>query len=446
MSSNIVKPDGGWKAWLVVAASFMISAIQDGILYSFGVFLPSLTTFFETGRATTTIILSVMTFMTLGFGPVAAFLVDKLGHRGTTIFGAALSCLAFFLTALLAYFEIKYIVVYYIVTGGLVGIGFCFMYLPAVAVIDHWFDKKIGLAQGVAAAGSGVGQFALAPLCDLIISKVGPIWSFVILGVIASTGIIFGLAYIMPSKDQEPDITQSEETKCLQDASNETLPEETTGVSSCNFQKFYNISVLKNPKFSIYVACSLIFNSGVYIVFGFTTDRARSFGIDSDMASWIFSAMGIANFIGKMTCGKVVDMVIQKFGDKAVIFVSIILVLVIGFSIIISQLLVDIIGQIICATVFGFAFGGIIPSHITYIKKIGEDFDSLFGFWLFFFGLASLIGPVIVGAMYDKWNDYAVGYYSAGGAVILSAFILLIIPLMESRSKSKAQNSHQSEA
>ena len=28
MSSQINKPDGGWQAWLVVAASFMISAIQ----------------------------------------------------------------------------------------------------------------------------------------------------------------------------------------------------------------------------------------------------------------------------------------------------------------------------------------------------------------------------------------------------------------------------------
>ena len=117
-------------------------------MYSFGVFLPSLTTFFETGRATSTVILSIMTFMTLGCGPMAAFVVVKMGHRGTTIFGATLSCLAFILTALLAYFEVKYIVVYYTVTGGLVGLGFCFMYLPAVDVIDHWFDKKIGLAQG----------------------------------------------------------------------------------------------------------------------------------------------------------------------------------------------------------------------------------------------------------------------------------------------------------
>ena len=86
--------------------------------------------------------------MTLGCGPLAAFIVDKLGHRGTTIFGAGLSCFAFFLSAVLAYCEVKFIVVYYIVTGGLVGVGFCFMYFPAVAVIDHWFDKKIGLAQG----------------------------------------------------------------------------------------------------------------------------------------------------------------------------------------------------------------------------------------------------------------------------------------------------------
>lgn len=59
-----LKPDGGLWAWIVVVASFMISFIQDGILFSFGVFLPEMSAYFESGKAEATVINSVMTFMT----------------------------------------------------------------------------------------------------------------------------------------------------------------------------------------------------------------------------------------------------------------------------------------------------------------------------------------------------------------------------------------------
>lgn len=39
---KIVKPDGGLLAWTIVAASFMISALQDGFMYGFGVLVPSI--------------------------------------------------------------------------------------------------------------------------------------------------------------------------------------------------------------------------------------------------------------------------------------------------------------------------------------------------------------------------------------------------------------------
>ena len=95
-----------------------------------------------------------------------------LGSRGTTLLGAGLSTSAFLLTALFVHLELKTIIPYYLVTGGLGGLGFGFMYLPAMEIIDHWFDKNMGLATGIAAAGSGVGQFVLAPLTEWLLHVV----------------------------------------------------------------------------------------------------------------------------------------------------------------------------------------------------------------------------------------------------------------------------------
>ena len=138
-----------------------------------------------------------------GSGPLAAFLLRILGHKWTTLIGALMSCVAFLLTGLLVFCDVKNIIPYYVITGGLAGTGFGFMYLPAMTIINHWFDKNMGLATGIAAAGSGVGQFALAPLCEMLLQKVGLTWSFLIIGAIAGLGLAFGVAYIMPSNQDE---------------------------------------------------------------------------------------------------------------------------------------------------------------------------------------------------------------------------------------------------
>ena len=64
-------------------------------------------------------------------------------------------------------------------------------------------ENAYHLFKGIAAAGSGFGQLALSPMLDFIISKVGMVWTFAILGAIAATGVFFGLAYLMPSKDED---------------------------------------------------------------------------------------------------------------------------------------------------------------------------------------------------------------------------------------------------
>ena len=48
---------------------------------------------------------------------------------------------------------------------------------------------------------------------------------------------------------------------------------------------------------------------------------AINYGIEADMASWIFSAMGIANCIGRVFFGKLVDAIVSKYGDETVVYV-----------------------------------------------------------------------------------------------------------------------------
>jgi hypothetical protein len=63
----IQPPDGGW-GWVVVFSSFLIHVIADGIVYSFGVFLPVFVHYFDSGRGATSWVGSLQPAVTFTVG------------------------------------------------------------------------------------------------------------------------------------------------------------------------------------------------------------------------------------------------------------------------------------------------------------------------------------------------------------------------------------------
>ena len=43
------------------------------------------------------------------------------------------------------------------------------MYLPAVVGVGYYFEKKRGVATGIAVCGTGIGTFCLAPLAKILL-------------------------------------------------------------------------------------------------------------------------------------------------------------------------------------------------------------------------------------------------------------------------------------
>ena len=181
---------------------------------------------------------------------MAALFVRKLGDRGTTIIGAVLSTAALLVSALLFHLNVKEIFAFYIITGGLVGVGFGLMYLPAMSIIDHWFDRNLGFATGIAAAGSGIGQSALAPLSQLMIKSIGLTWTFVVLASVTATGIIFGMFYTIPVAE----VGEQEEQSKEKSAAGQSV-----------------LQIIKTKEFPLVVISTILFYFGVWTVFQFSS-------------------------------------------------------------------------------------------------------------------------------------------------------------------------------
>lgn len=60
--------------------------------------------------------------------------------------------------------------------GFLFGIGNSLLYYPAASSIAEWFDRKRGLALGIAVSGSSAGAIVWPLVLDSLLSRFGDIW------------------------------------------------------------------------------------------------------------------------------------------------------------------------------------------------------------------------------------------------------------------------------
>lgn len=158
-------PDGGW-GWVVVAASFFVNLIADGITFSFGVIYVEFLNYFEEGKSKTAWIGSLFMAMPLLSGPIASFLTDRYGCRRVTIAGSILATTGFVISSFTNSMEML------IFTFGVIaGFGLSLCYVAAVVIVAYYFDKRRSFATGLSVCGSGIGTFIFAPLTQYLLAK-----------------------------------------------------------------------------------------------------------------------------------------------------------------------------------------------------------------------------------------------------------------------------------
>lgn len=160
-------PDGGW-GWVVVAASFMVNLIADGITFSFGVIFHEFLEYFGETKATTSWIGSLFMAMPLLSGPIASFLTDRYGCRKVTIAGSILATSGF----VISYFA-NSMGVLILTFGVLAGFGLSLCFVAAVVIVAYYFDKRRSFATGLSVCGSGIGTFIFPPLIQRLLDEYG---------------------------------------------------------------------------------------------------------------------------------------------------------------------------------------------------------------------------------------------------------------------------------
>ncbi|MGY2002597.1 MFS transporter [Blastococcus sp. SYSU DS1024] len=167
------------RGWVMVAAAFAGMFVTFGIAYSFGAFLEPMAAEFGSGRGTTSIFFALTSLTYFGLGALSGVAVDRYGPRRVLLVGGV--ALGAGLTATSQAGELWV----GLLTYGLgVGIGVACAYVPMVAVVSGWFERRRTIAVGVAVTGIGLGTLAVAPLAAALIGELG--WR--------NTHLVLGLA------------------------------------------------------------------------------------------------------------------------------------------------------------------------------------------------------------------------------------------------------------
>ncbi len=204
---SVVTPQGiespSGRGWRTAVASAVGLTFGPSVLLvmSFGAFITPLDREFGWGVPAISLGASILSVTVMILSPVQGFLVDRIGGRrlilySSPVFGAALTAM-YFLPDSLPVFYLAWVLV------PLCGIGLWpVSYLRLTA---GWFERRLGLALGIANSGIGVGTVIVPILTAALIGTFGWRSAFLGLGVVALIAFpvaLFLLAEPTQSKTQ----------------------------------------------------------------------------------------------------------------------------------------------------------------------------------------------------------------------------------------------------
>lgn len=87
----------------------------------------------------------------------------------------------------------------------------------------------------------------------------------------------------------------------------------------------------------------------------------------------------------------------------------------------------------IYAAVFGFTVGGYVALRsVILVDLLGlNKLNNAFGLLMLFEGIATFIGPPLVGFLYDLTSSYTPGFVCSGACIASSGIILFLMPALQ---------------
>jgi MFS family permease len=397
-----------YYGWIIVIVSIFMTLILAGARFSFGVYFNPITEEFNLTRTTTSSIQSVYMVLCIFFAMAGGWALDKYGPRIVFFMMGLFTGLSFMLTSLVgSVFHI------YLSYSFLFAIGTAPFFPVISATISKWFDKKRGIALGIATSGSRSGQAAIAPLSVVLISSFGWRYAYLITGFITWL-VVLPLSRLMKNDPRDigelPDGLEAK-TSTLKNADKQDRP----GLNGLTFTQ-----AIRKRSYWYLMPTYLFAGFANLMIFTHIIPYATDMNISAMNASTILTIIGVVAIPSGILIGRLIDVA----GAKILLILFSLLMAGAIFSLVWVQ---ELWHFYLIAAILGVANPGIGLAVIALSvdafgkRNIGTIIASLDGCH----SIGSAVGPLVGGLVYDIYGNYDLAFQLAAIGLIISGLLLM---------------------
>ncbi len=375
------------RAWVVVWATFVCLAVIFGVSYSFAAFFENFAKEFAAQRADVSWIFGLCGLVYFVLGAGGGMLADRWGPRLVCMTGMVFIAMGLFLTSLA-----QSLASVYLSYGLLVGLGIAFVYTPSIACVQPWFDKRRGLASGIASAGVGAGTLILPVVVSYLLIEVN--WREA-LQMMSAGVLLIGLTAGFLLK-RAPNLS---------------------GNTSGQLPGLTLSATLKTPSFKWLYMGTLLGAPVMFVPFAHISAAARDAGVPDAQAVGRVGLIGIGSLVGRFAIGWLAD----RMGRIRTLMLMQGLM---GLSYLVWAGAQDPWMFAVFALWFGLSYGSIVSLLPAICMDLfgGRAVSAIIGTLYTGAALGNLLGPVFAGQVFDMTQSYALVIWITLGISALATY------------------------
>ena len=379
----------GW--WIVTAAAVgLFMSFNPIVTYTFGVFLIQLSGEFDWTRGQISLAYSLSMLAFAVAQPFVGRILDRFGARrvivpAVLVFGASFASLSL-LTSKLTHFYAVFLVMG-VVGGGTTSIAY-------FGVLSRWFNKRRGIALGLALAGNGLSAFMMPSLAQFLVDSVGWRQAYLALGLMTVAVSIPIVALLLRDSPEamglEPDGHPPTDSQSKSPAEE---PSSSMGGMSGR-------EAIRTATFWLIVIPFLLMSTALVGCMTHLVPMLTDRGVTVQTAAFATSVMGGATMIGRITVGYLLD----RFFAPRVAMTFFVLALF-GIFLLWSEAT----GALAFLGAFVIGFAASADTTLPYLvtKFFGlKTFGEIYGLVVACNVMGWMAGPVILGFAFDRTGSY----------------------------------------
>jgi OFA family oxalate/formate antiporter-like MFS transporter len=392
--------------WRIAAAGVAMQ-IALGAVYAWSVFRKPLSDHFDTSVSKVNIIFS-LAILFLGF---AAYFGGRwMGKVGPRKVGMAAGIL-YGVGIILASFSSSSIVLLYLTYGVIAGTGIGLGYIVPVATLIKWFPDRRGFITGIAVAGFGAGALVTAPIAERLIEGPGLFETFAILGVVYLVVVTAAAATLSnPPEGWKPEGWEPDTT-------------ERADRSGADYELGGSEGAIRTWQW--WALWSLLFlnvTAGISLISEASPIAQEVTGVGAATAAGLVSIISISNGAGRFLWAWLSDAIGRKW-----VFLTMFLLQAALFAIMpsVGAYALFAVLAFVVISCYGGGFGTMPAFAADYFgsKNVGQVYGAMLTAW----GIAGVVGPLLISAIKDSTGEYTNAFYIIAGIMLLSAIVPFLV-------------------